>query len=109
MAQLQVATIKTEEDIRTLLDFILRKLGVRCCPNLIGEFIFVVDTKRFLLDKSIVTSSAIHLVCKSANVPREYGDYMEYSVNPDGSGYTFIFRAKPFVGTVYPDYRTILA
>lgn len=109
LAQLQVATIKTEEDIRAFLDSVFEE--AECAlPSGLNRRIhaFVVDTKRFMLDKSIITSSAKHLVCKSANVPGEDSDYLEYSVNPDGSGYTLNFRAKPFVSTVYPDFLSFV-
>lgn len=110
LAQLQVASIHTVEELRVFLESLFEhsKLALRSGINKrINEFIS--DFRKYRLGQYDMNASAQQLVCKSQNVPGEDSDYMRYSLIPGEKGYTVNFRAKPFnSNAVYPDFLSFV-
>lgn len=110
LAKLQVSSIRDAEDLRVYLESIFENSTITLKSGLnrrINEFLY--DMKQHIFEEYDISSCAKQLVCKSQNVPGEDGDYLRYSVSPNGKGYTVNFRAKPFVNSVvYPDFLSFV-
>lgn len=109
LARLQVCSINDTEDMRAYIEAICENKNITCGSGLNKKIHgFIYDINKIIFD-SIDISIAKILLCKAGNVSGEDQDYLEYSVNMDGSGYTVNFRAKPFENsTVYADFLSVV-
>ena len=110
LAQIQVSYIHDDEEMRCYLESIFEKTPSALKSGLnkkIHEFVY--SLKGLILEYYDINRSAQQLVCKSQNVKGEDGDYLQYSIMPDKSGYTVNFRAKPFGNSYdYPEFLSFV-
>lgn len=110
LAQLQVSSIHEVDDLRMFLESIFEKSTQALKSRMnrrINEFVY--NIKKHIFERYDIHESAQQLVCKSQNVPGEDGDYLNYSVMPNGKGYTVNFKAKPFAHSdAYPDFLSFV-
>ncbi len=110
LAQLQVLSIHTVEDLRVYLESIFEKSNLVLKSGInrkISEFVY--EVKEYIFEQYNINNCAQQLVCKSQDVSGEDSDYLKYSVMPDANGYTVNFRAKPFTSsTTYPDFLSFV-
>lgn len=106
LEHLQVHTINKEEGIQAYINDICESKNITFSSGLNRKIHdFVNEANRIIFNSSEVLDSAKILLCKSGNVSGEDHDYLKYSVNMDGNGYTVNFRARPFDNsTKYPDF-----
>lgn len=111
LSRLQVCSINDEANMCAYVKDICENGHIEC-PSGFNEKIhkFInCSVNKITFGNFGLTLNARILPCKAANVPGEDNDYLAYSVNADGSGYTVDFKAKPFKNSnVYPDFLSLV-
>ena len=110
LSRLQVCSINNTEDVRSYIDAICENRKIMQDSGLNKKIHrFINDINKIVFDTIDIIGTANILLCKAGNVPGEDQDYLESSINSDGSGYTIIFKAKPFENSiVHPDFLSVV-
>lgn len=110
LARLQTCSINDVDDMRAFIETICEGKNIPCVSGLNKRIhSFVYDVNRILFKSFDIISNSKIFLCKSGNVVGEDRDYLDYSLNIDGCGYTVNFRAKPFEhSTMYADFLSFV-
>lgn len=110
LARIQVCSINTRDDIKSLVDAICESKGIRADKGINQKIhSFIYDVNKEIFKNFNILQSAKVMMCKSGNVVGEDGDYLNFSRLEMGAGYAINFRAKPFSNiSIYPDFLSVV-
>lgn len=109
LARLQVSTINIAEEMQAYITDICECHSITCSVDLNRKIhVFIVDVNKLIFNTYDILHKARLIGCKSANVPGEDKDYIQFS-NIENGGYAVNFRAKPFSSlSSYPDFISLV-
>lgn len=110
LACLQTCSINNMDDMRVFIETICEAKNIFCVSGINKKIhSFVYHVNQIIYEKFGIIDNAKIFLCKSGNVAGEDRDYLDYSLNIDGCGYTVNFRAKPFEhSTMYADFLSFV-
>lgn len=110
LARLQTCSINDVNDMRAFIEALCADKNIPCVSGLNKRIhSFVYDVNQIIFKNYDILSNSKIYLCKSENVVGEDRDYLDYSLNIDGCGYTVNFRAKPFEhSTMYADFLSFV-
>lgn len=110
LERLQVCLMNDVQDMRMFIEDLCKSRNISLVAGLNQKIhSFIHDINAISYNNFNLLDNVKILVCKSGDVRGEDHDYLKYSIDADGLGYTVNFRAKPFDNsTSYPDFLSFV-